>query len=354
MAPKKAASPSTDAAPALPLVTVAIPCLNEEGHIDNLVKGILEQDYPHDRLEILVADGMSTDGTRAILERLAKTWPQIAVIDNPERIQSTALNAILRKARGEVIVRMDVHCDYAPDYIRRCVEELERTGADNVGGAQRTRARTPFQASLCAALASPMGMGLARHRSPDFEGFVQTVFQGAFRRSLFERIGLYDPNAVTNEDAELNQRILESGGRIYLSKAIVVYYYPRSSLLSLAKQYFHYGQGRARTFLKHGGLPTIRPMLPFLWLMTNLVLAAVPPLHWALPWALVFYGSVVVLETLRARGSLGVLGRLRLLAIFPAMHVAHGTGFGVGLVGYALRPNWVARPELDAAPSPGD
>ena len=131
-----------------------------------------------------------------------------------------------------------------------------------------------------------------------------------------------------------------------------MHYYPRSSLASLAKQYFYYGQGRARTFLKHGGLPTIRPMLPFLWLMTNLVLAAVPPLRWAFPWALVSYGSVLVLETLRARGSLGLLGRLRVLAIFPAMHVTHGAGFGTGLIAYALRRNWAARPVLDGEPQP--
>ena len=343
--------PTPSPAATLPLVTVAVPCLNEESHIDECLKGILQQDYPREKIEILVADGMSTDGTRAILARLANAWPQIVVIDNPGRIQSTALNAILQRARGEIVVRMDVHCDYAPDYIRRCVEELERTGADNVGGAQRTRAKTPFQAALCAALGSPLGMGLARHRSPDAEGYVQTVFLGAFRRSLFDKIGLYDPNAVTNEDAELNQRILESGGKIYLSRAIVVHYYPRPSLRSLARQYFHYGQGRARTFLKHGGLPTIRPMLPFLWVVTNLLLAAVPPLWALLPWALLSYGSVVLLETFRAGGALGPLGRLRMAAIFPVMHAAHGVGFGTGLVVYGLRPNWGARSVVDAGPT---
>src|SRR5205823_757348 len=123
--------------------------------------------------------------------RLAERDPRIRMIDNPDRIQAPGLNRLVREAHGDVVVRMDVHCEYAPDYVRRCVEALERTGADNVGGAQRARAKTAFQRALCAALSSPLGVGGARYRSAGAEGFVDTVFLGAFRRRVFETVGLW-------------------------------------------------------------------------------------------------------------------------------------------------------------------
>src|SRR5262249_58680066 len=126
---------------------------------------------------------------------------------------------------------------------------LARGGAASAGGAQRARARSAFQRALCAARDSPLAVGGARYRSGANEGFVDTVFLGAFKRRVFETVGLYDPRAVTNEDAELNQRLLDSGGRVYLSRDIVVHYHPRDSFGAVARQYFRYGRGRARTFL---------------------------------------------------------------------------------------------------------
>ncbi|MGZ5967518.1 MAG: glycosyltransferase family 2 protein, partial [Polyangiales bacterium] len=225
-----------------PMVTIAMPCFNEERFIEHCVRSVLAQDYPRDRIEVLVADGRSTDTTREILAHLIAEDPRIQLIDNPERLQAAGMNEIVRVARGDVIVRMDVHCEYAPDYVRKCVEVLERTGADNVGGAQRARATTLFQRALCAALSSPLGVGGAKYRSPENEGFVDTVFLGAFDKKVFERVGLYDPRAITNEDAELNQRIVASGGKVYLSRDIVVHYYPRDSFAALARQYFKYGR----------------------------------------------------------------------------------------------------------------
>jgi glycosyltransferase involved in cell wall biosynthesis len=211
-----------------PLVTVAIPCLDEARFIERSVRAALAQDYPADRLDIAVADGGSRDGTREMLDSLAAADARLRVLDNPGRIQARGMNEILRVARGAVIVRLDAHSEYAPDYVTQCVAELKRTGADNVGGAARPRAETPFQHALCAALDSPFGVGGAGYRSADSEGYVDTVFCGAFPRAVFERVGMYDPDAVVNEDAELNQRIVAAGGRIYLSRRIVAYYYPRT------------------------------------------------------------------------------------------------------------------------------
>src|SRR5687767_10577494 len=159
-------------------VTIAMPSFNEEHYIEACIASVQAQDYPAELIEILVADGRSTDKTREILDRLSAADPRVRMIDNPARLQAAGLGLLVKEATGDIIVRMDVHAEYAPDYVRRCVETLERTGADNVGGAQRAKARTPFQRALCAALASPLGVGGAKYRSSSAEGFVDTVFLG--------------------------------------------------------------------------------------------------------------------------------------------------------------------------------
>jgi cellulose synthase/poly-beta-1,6-N-acetylglucosamine synthase-like glycosyltransferase len=329
----------------LPRVTIAMPAYNEENFIEACIASVQAQDYPRDRIEILVADGCSSDRTRDILARLAHADPRIRVIDNPARLQATGLGQIVKQSSGDVIVRMDVHCEYAPDYVRKCVETLERTGADNVGGAQRAKATTAFQRALCAALASPLGVGGAKYRSPDAEGFVDTVFLGAFRRKVFETVGLWDPGAITNENAELNQRILDAGGRIYLARDIVVHYFPRDSLRALAKQYFKYGRGRARTLLKLGTFPTLRPLLPFLMTVGSATLVAVPPLWPLAPLAFATYALATGVEAVRVGRPLGAARLPLVWAMFPVLHLSHGVGFAAGLLRYAFAPDWAEQPE---------
>jgi succinoglycan biosynthesis protein ExoA len=324
------------------LVTIAMPAFNEEKYIEACIASVQQQDYPRDRIEILVADGMSTDRTRDILARLAAEDPRIKVIDNPARLQAAGLGQLVKQAQGDVIVRMDVHCEYAPDYVRRCVETLERTGADNVGGAQRAKAKTRFQRALCAALASPLGVGGAKYRSGDAEGFVDTVFLGAFRRKVFETVGLWDPGAITNEDAELNQRILDSGGQVYLSRDIRVHYFPRDSYASLAKQYYRYGRGRARTLLKLGSFPTLRPLVPFALVTGGTALVAFPPFWPLAPLALAGYALATGAEAVRVGRGMGIA---LVWSMFPVLHLSHGLGFASGLVRYLRQPDWPEQPE---------
>ncbi len=315
-----------------PLVTIAMPCLDEAGFVEACLRSVRAQTYPSDRLEILMADGGSTDGTREILARLAAEDPRIRVVDNPDRYQAPGLNRLLERAKGEVFVRMDVHCEYAPDYVAKCVEVLERTGADNVGGAQRCRGRSEFEKAVCAALGSPLGMGGAAYRSPDNEGFVDTVFLGAFRRAALLRLGGWDPGAITNEDAELNQRLVDQGGRIYLSRVIVVHYTPRGSLPALARQYFRYGQGRARTLRKHGRFLTLRPALPFLALCTGLLLVVVLPWTNAALYAAALAVATVLGESIRVGWKGGVRRVAAAALALPTIVLAHGIGFAAGLV----------------------
>jgi glycosyltransferase involved in cell wall biosynthesis len=328
-----------------PRVTIAMPAYNEERYIETCIASVQAQDYPRELIEILVADGRSTDQTRDILARLAIADPRIRVIDNPARLQAAGLGLLVKQASGEIFVRMDVHCEYAPDYVRKCVETLERTGADNVGGAQRAKARSFFQRALCAALASPLGVGGAQYRSADAEGFVDTVFLGAFRRRVFETVGIWDPGAITNEDAELNQRILDSGGRIYLSREIVVHYFPRDSFQSLARQYYKYGRGRARTLLKLGSFPNVRPVIPFAMVAGAAALLAIPPLWPIAPLAFASYALATGAEAVRVGRSAGPAAIPLVWAMFPVLHGSHGAGFAAGLLQYLRKPDWAPEPE---------
>ena len=182
-----------------PRVTIAMPAFNEEHYIETCIASVQAQDYPAELIEVLVADGRSTDRTREILARLSEADPRIKMIDNPAKLQAAGLGLLVKAATGEIIVRMDVHCEYAPDYVRRCVETLEKTGADNVGGAQRAKAKTPFQRALCAALESPVGVGGAKYRSAAAEGFQLALLAGA--GVLCPVPGKQDQYAVPNEDA---------------------------------------------------------------------------------------------------------------------------------------------------------
>jgi succinoglycan biosynthesis protein ExoA len=328
-----------------PRVTIAMPAYNEEHYIEACIASVQAQDYPADLIEILVADGRSSDRTREILAQLSERDPRIKLVDNPAKLQAAGLGLMVKQATGDIIVRMDVHAEYAPNYVRTCVETLEKTGADNVGGAQRARAKTAFQRALCAALDSPLGVGNARYRSADDEGFVDTVFLGAFRRRVFETIGMWDPGAITNEDAELNQRILDSGGQIYLSRDIVVHYFPRDSLSSLAKQYYRYGRGRARTLLKLGRFPTMRPIIPFLMVAGGAALALIPPL-WPLgAAAFATYALATGAEAVRVGAKVGLATIPTVWAIFPVLHASHGAGFAAGLAQYLRKPDWPDEPE---------
>jgi cellulose synthase/poly-beta-1,6-N-acetylglucosamine synthase-like glycosyltransferase len=329
-----------------PFVSIVMPCRDEEPYIETCIRAVQAQDWPRDRLEILVADGMSMDATREILARLAAEDSRIGLLDNPGRIQAAGLNEGIRRARGEIIVRMDVHADYAPDFIRQCVSALDRTGADNVGGPARPRARSFFQRCVAAALKSPLAIGGSRYRQEGAQGWVESVWPGAFRRSIFERVGLFDPHAVTNEDAELNQRIAAAGGRVYLTPEIGVFYYPRDSMPSLARQYFKYGKGRARTLLKHGRLPSWRPALPLLWLLGEAALLATSPWQPLGSWSLAAYALATGAEAIRVGRGEGALAVPVVWAIFPVLHVAHGAGFAAGIVRYALKPDWMGEEKL--------
>ncbi len=324
---------------ALPFVTLVMPSFNEEHYIEGCLRSLLGQTYPAERMEVLVADGGSIDATRAIVERVAASDRRVRLLDNSvHRIQSHGMNLAIKQSTGEYILITDVHAEYARDYVAKIVEAFQQKRADAVGGAQRAKAETWFQKALCAALESPLGVGGAAYRSAEKEGWVDTVYPGAFRRTMLEKVGLYDVKAVTNEDAELFQRILQVGGKVYLSKDVVVHYYPRKSFGLLAKQYFKYGDGRARTLLLHKRFPVVRPLVPFLAVVTGSAILTLPALRPLAPFLFGAYAAMTGAEAVRIGRHVGLWAIPITWAIFPTMHVAHGLGMLQGLVKYALKP----------------
>ncbi|WP_260928040.1 glycosyltransferase family 2 protein [Novosphingobium sp. 9] len=307
---------------------VVIPTLNERDHIEGLLAQFLAE--PLDAVGgILVADGGSTDGTRAIVERIAREEPRVQLVDNPDRIQSAGVNraVALANPRWDVIVRVDAHADYPQDYVTRLLASLERHEADTVVVRLTTRGVTPFQRATAAAQNSRIGTGGSAHRMGGASRFVDHGHHAAFRRAIFEQVGGYDTSFEANEDAELDARIRQRGGRIWLDTTIPVIYYPRKTVRALARQYFRYGSGRARTVLKHGEKLKLRQMLPpvvLLAICASMAGALVwtPLLSVALVYALLLFGAAAAMA-LQTRSFSTLLAA----PAAATMHLAWGAGF---------------------------
>jgi glycosyltransferase involved in cell wall biosynthesis len=324
-----------------PLVSVILPCRNESGYIEDCLKSILAQELLDDAtFEILVADGVSNDGTREFLERFSAQNPTVRLLNNPGRIVSTGLNAALREAKGEVIVRMDAHTVYAPDYIKQCLAVLRETGADNVGGPMRTTASTYKERAIRAVFHSPFAVGGARSHNPDFEGHVDTVIYGCWRKSIFDRVGNFDEDLVRNQDDEHNLRISRNGGKIYQSPRIRSWYHVRDSFKTVFRQYMQYGYWKVLVIRNHRLPASIRHVIPAAFVGT-LALLFIIGLFWrpALVGAAAlagFYLLSVLLASLltAARTEWKLLPALPL--VFCCFQLGYGYGFLRGIVDFIL------------------
>src|SRR6266568_5459217 len=255
-------------------VSFVMPVRNEEDYIRASLKSLVDQNYPASDCEIIVVDGRSSDRTREIVEEIRHQNSQVRCLDNPAGIVPTAMNIGIRAARGEVIIRADGHNVYPRDYAANCVKYLEETGADNVGGPWVTvAADESFSARLVAAvLSSPFGVGNSKFRTSREEGFVDTVPFGAFRREIFDRIGMYNEKLVRNQDNELNARIRKAGGRIYLTPALTTYYHPVKKFLSLLKYAFKTSQWHIFTLRENRESMGVRHLAPAVFLLLLLLL----------------------------------------------------------------------------------
>jgi succinoglycan biosynthesis protein ExoA len=317
-------------------VSVVAPMYNEAGHIEDVVADVAAQDFEGE-LEFIVADGESTDGSVELLRAAAERHGlAVRLIDNPERWVSHGLNAAVRAATGDLVVRIDCHSRYPSYYVRRCVEVAVETGADNVGGVLVARGRTPTQRAAACAMSSAFGgIGWSRH-DDDERVEVDTVPFGAFRPDAFRRAGLFDESLVRNQDDEFNLRLRLAGGRIVRDPSITLEYTPRGRYRGLFRQYYEYGRWKVPVMLKHRRIVSMRSLAPAALVASFLTLTALSIVtHHALALLLTelgVYAAGAALFGVRAIRSRRESWRLlpRVIAVFPTIHLAYGFGMVAG------------------------
>jgi succinoglycan biosynthesis protein ExoA len=325
--------------PALPypFVSVIMPVRNEAAFIERSVGSVASQDYPQDCLEILIADGMSDDATREIISSLQRRHPNVKVIDNAGKIVAAGLNAALRQAKGEIIVRVDGHCEVASDYVRRCVWHLLHDDVDAVGGPVETIGESRTADAIATAMSSRFGVGGSAFRVANSgTQFTDTVAFPAYRRSVIDRGGPFDEELVRNQDDEYNYRLRKLGVKILLASDIRSRYYSRATMAKLGSQYFQYGYWKVRVMQKHPRQMQLRQFVPLLLVVALLggllMMPIFPAAGYFTGLIVAFYADAVITASiLSARRSNWQL--LPLLPIaYTTLHLAYGSGFLFGLM----------------------
>jgi len=318
------------------LISIILPIRNEAGFIRQSLDAILAQDYPQDQIEILIADGMSTDKTREIVLTYQQNHPQIRIFDNPKKIVPTALNAAIRQAKGDIIIRIDGHTLIAPDYIRKCVETLYRTGADNVGGCMTADGTTAFGKAVAIATSTPFGVGNSKFHYGQAEEETDSVYMGAWPNQVFNRIGLFDEELVRDQDDEFNYRLREKGGKIILNPDISSVYTTRSSPITLWKQYFQYGLWKIRVLQKHPKQMSLRQFIPPLFvfsLLISILLALATSWGKWLLFLIAFSYLIANFAAAIVTASKNGWKHLPHLPLtFLILHLSYGLGFLAGLI----------------------
>ncbi|MBK6791661.1 MAG: glycosyltransferase family 2 protein [Anaerolineales bacterium] len=259
-----------------PFVSIIIPCYNEEATIYKLLAALRSQTYPLNKLEVVISDGLSSDGTRAVIASFQKEHADLAVrvVDNQAKTIPAGVNQAIRESKGEIIIRLDAHSMPIPEYVERCVEAHQSDKGDNVGGVWEIHpgADTWIAESISFAAAHPLGVGDAMYRLNAKAGAVDTVPFGSFRRSLIEKIGGFDETLLSNEDYEFNTRVREAGGVVWLDPAIRSVYFSRSTLGKLAAQYWRYGFWKFKMLQRYPHTLRWRQALPPVFVLILLAL----------------------------------------------------------------------------------
>jgi len=326
-----------------PFVSIVIPCYNEEKTISALLKAITAQTYPLSRLEVIIADGFSKDNSREAISEFQTKNPRLSikVIDNPKRIIPAGVNAAVRASKGEIIIRLDGHSKPHPEYVMKCVSALEHKLGDNVGGMWEIKpSRDTWLAySIAKAAAHPLGVGDAQYRLGKQVGPVDTVPFGAFRHKMFDELGGFNEELLTNEDYEFNTRIRQNGGVVWLDPTIQTEYLARSNIRELAQQYFRYGYWKLKMLRRYPGTLRWRQALPPLY-VASLAILGILSIFFPMARVLLALELVIYLTVLLIFGSIVALKHKRIGCIigFPAaistMHVCWGSGFLWSIVRY--------------------
>jgi succinoglycan biosynthesis protein ExoA len=336
---------SNDSQSRVSKISIVVACRNESKHIRAFTESVLAQDLLGFDWELIIADGMSDDGTRKSLSQIAQENSHVIILENPFRIVSTGLNAAIRAARGEIILRMDMHTEYARDYVRKCVEVLENSRALNVGGPARTKTEGLCSRAIQAAYHSRFSCGGARFHDEHYSGYVDTVPYGCWRKETLLRLGLFDEQLVRNQDDELNLRLIRAGGKIWQSSDIVSWYHLRTTFSSLFRQYFQYGFWKVCVIRKHRLPASWRHLIPGAFVLLNLILfLAVATASVGRSWpmqrtATIAWATLSLCYAFACFAAAALSARefgWQLLPVLPmtfaAFHLSYGLGFLAGLV----------------------
>lgn len=318
-----------------PLVSVVVPVFNEALHIAKCLESVLRQTYPAELIEIIVADGGSSDETRRLVADMAKNDSRIRLVDNPGRNQAAGLNIAIRESKGQVIARLDGHAEWPAEHLERCVRLLQETGADSVGGTMDAIGTSSFTMAVARATASAFGVGGARYRYATEAQEVDTVWLGCFRREALNRVGPFDERFPPHEDYELNHRIRATGGRILFSPDLPTRYWVRTSWTALARQYFRYGRAKARVAREVPGVLRpyhLAPPLLVAILAMALAVLTVPSWRRAAALVLVSYAFACVGVGLWASRGRAVTVMAQTPAVLAVLHVSWGIGFWAGFL----------------------
>lgn len=328
-----------------PFVSVIMPVYNEEAFIARSLNSLLKQSYPPNKMEIILADGMSTDKTREIIKHVsAQSLIPITIVENPEKIAPTGLNRAIARAAGEIVIRVDGHCEVDEDYVANCVKHLAGEKADGVGGPIETIGQTLQAKAIAAAMSSTFGVGGSAFRTIDNrELYVDTVAFPGYKKEIFERVGTFNEELIRNQDDEFNYRIRKSGGKILLTPDIRSRYYSRSSFKSLWRQYFQYGYWKIRVFQLHPKQMSLRQFVPFAFVLSLIIFGMLSFFsvygRYGLVFILSLYFFFNLAATLKAGHKTGVYGMPYILLSFIILHVSYGLGSLIGL--FAFRRRWV-------------
>lgn len=342
-----------------PFITIIMPVRNEARFIEKCLDTILAQDYPRDRMEMLIADGDSNDGTRDILNRIAAEHPFIRVIDNPQRIVPTGLNRAIRESKGRYILRADAHAEYAPDYVSQCVAYALKTGAENVGGPLITLPGDDSISARCivALTTHPLVVGGSKFRTSMKEEYADAAVFGTFPRELFDRIGTFNEALVRHQDNEFNSRIQKYGGKIFKTPRIVVRYYNQAALRGLFRQAYRNGKWHVLSLLGNPASFKVRYFAPFGFVCWLLGFGLLSLVHWAFLLPLGFavacyalYAGIVTAQTARQHG-------LAVAALTPfalvGYHFSYGFGTFEGIIRFGLfGADWRRRAREGSQPPP--
>ncbi|MEW9698213.1 glycosyltransferase family 2 protein [Paenibacillus sp. SI8] len=318
-----------------PFVSIILPEKNEAKHIGACLDSLLSQSYPSEKYEIIIVDGQSSDNTLDIISTYQELNKSIYVLSNPKSIVPISMNLGIRQAKGEFIVRVDAHATYHQDYVKACVEYLKKTGAANVGGPMIAVGEEYMGKAIAFAHKSRFGLGGGKFHDGTFEGEVDTVYLGAFRRDIFEKVGYYDERLTRNQDIELNCRIRESGEMIYLTPAIKSVYFNRSSLKSLWQQNYKNGYWNVITRAINSKALSMRHFVPCVFVLTLLVGCLCALTLFGQLLLLASLGSYLIVNLLfsaQIGKNSGLLYALVMPLVFITLHFSYGVGTFISLL----------------------